>query len=187
LLLLNTREWRTLTEDGDIWGRTVEEARVWCGRTLAEDGDIWGRTVEEARVWCGLSHQWWRKLSACILRTLSEYKVGGAYIQSTVQTTAKVSLMTVDLNTKLMTVLNAGNSVQRLKTWNHWNWILMRENVELSNIKWGSHCIWHNSSQFAVSIRHRKPHLIHGAFAVQCEAAKAFNFRVHPWIVTPLM
>lgn len=47
----------------------------------------------------------------------SEYKVGVAYIQFTVQTTGKVSLMTVDLNTKLMTVLNAGNSVLRLKTW----------------------------------------------------------------------
>ena len=49
----------------------------------------------------------------------SEYKVGVAYIQFTVQTTGKVSLMTVDLNTKLMTVLNAGNSVLRLKTWDH--------------------------------------------------------------------
>jgi len=124
LLLLNTREWRTLEGDGDIWGRTVGEAGVWRGP----------------------SHQWRRKLSACILRTLSEYKVGGAYNQFTVQTTAKVSLMTVDMNTKLTTVLNAGNSVLRLRTWDHWNWISIKENVELSNIKWGIHCNWHNST-----------------------------------------
>lgn len=55
-----------------------------------------------------------------------------------VQTTATGSLMTVDLNTNLTTALNAGNSVLRLKTWDHRNWILMREDVELSNIKWGS-------------------------------------------------
>lgn len=44
---------------------------------------------------------------------------GRADIQFTVQITSKVSLMTVCLNTKIMTVLKAGNSVLRLKTWDH--------------------------------------------------------------------
>ena len=116
-------------------------------RTPAGDGDFWGQNVEEVRVWCGLLHQWWRKLSVCILRTFSQntrWEWLTFNLQYKLQ--PRFLLMTVDLNTKLTTVLNTGNSVLRLKTWYHWNWILMGENVELSNINWGIHCIWHNST-----------------------------------------
>jgi hypothetical protein len=47
----------------------------------------------------------------------SEYKVGGAYVQFTVKPPAEVSLMTVDLNIVLRTVLSEGNLVLRLMTW----------------------------------------------------------------------
>ena len=47
----------------------------------------------------------------------SEYKVGWAYVQFTVKPPAEVSLMTVDLNIVLRTVLSEGNLVLRLMTW----------------------------------------------------------------------